>query len=178
MYLMTETGLSDVLYFTIGNIASPIIMIIWILAFLDLKEYHNKKLILTIYAVLGVLYEIYLVYFLIVDPSVIGSLTSVLDVTYRGLVMVWALFIVLNLIVTGVILGRDSMKSDNAEIKWKGRFLLIAFISWSLGAILDAALPLTFITLTIARIILISSAVEFYLGFILPDFIKKRLVKS
>lgn len=178
IYLISESGLTDVAYFAIGNIASPIIMIIWISAFLELKESSKRKVILIAYSIVGIIYEIYLVFFLIADPSTIGTLTSVLDANYKGIVLYWAVFIVINLIVTGVILGRESIKSENAEIKWKGWFLLIAFISWSVGAIFDAALPLNFITLTIARLILISSAIEFYLGFILPDFVKKRLIKE
>ncbi|MHA1671201.1 MAG: hypothetical protein ACTSV5_11595 [Promethearchaeota archaeon] len=177
-YLTTGSGLVDAVYFAIGNVASPFILIIWISAFLELKERSNKKFILLAYVIVGILYEIYLVSFLIVDPSVIGALTSVLDVTYRGLVLIWALFLILNLIVTGIILGRESLKSDNAEIKWKGKFLLAAFISMSVGAIMDAALPLNLITLIIARLILISSAFEFYLGFILPNFMKKLLIKE
>ena len=69
-----------------------------------------------------------------------------------------------------------SIKVDDPEIKWKGKFLLIAWFSFTIGAILDAALPLTEITLIIVRLILISSSIEFYLGFFLPDQLAKRLI--
>ncbi|MHA1467605.1 MAG: hypothetical protein ACTSP6_05940, partial [Promethearchaeota archaeon] len=62
------------------------------------------------------------------------------------------------------------------EIKLRGKFLMAAFISWTFGAIADAIIPLTVITLPIIRIILITSAIEFYIGFVLPDWIKKRLL--
>ena len=76
----------------------------------------------------------------------------------------------------GVLIAINSIKSDTPEIKLRGKFLLAAFISWSFGAIADATIPLTVITLPIIRIILITSAIEFYIGFVLPDWIKKRLL--
>ena len=68
-------------------------------------------------------------------------------------------------------------KDECQEIKLKGRFLLAAFISWTIGAIMDAALQPNIITLTIARLILISSALEFYTGFLLPEKVKKIFLK-
>ena len=70
------------------------------------------------------------------------------------------------------------MKSDDPEITLKGKFFIVAFVSWAIGAVMDAALPLNIVTLTIARIILISSAIEFYIGFILPKIVKKLFLKK
>jgi hypothetical protein len=43
---------------------------------------------------------------------------------------------------------------------------------------MDAALPLSIITLAAARIILISSAIEFYFGFILPNWFREKIIKE
>ncbi len=177
-YLITTSGISPAIYFTIGNIASPLILVIWILAFTDLKFKSKQKLIVAIYAIIGIVYEIYLVSFLIIDPNVIGEITGIFDVTYKGVVLIFALFIVITVLITGVLFGLESLKSNDAALKLKGKFLIIAFISWSIGAMMDAALPLNIVTLTIARIILISSAIEFYIGFILPRFIKELFIKE
>lgn len=177
-YLITNSGISPAIYFTIGNIASPLILVIWILAFTDLKFKSKQKLIVAIYAIIGIVYEIYLVYFLIVDPNVIGEITGIFDVTYRGVVLIFALFIVITVLITGVLFGLESLRSKDAAVNLKGKFLIVAFISWSIGAMMDAALPLNIVTLTIARIILISSAIEFYIGFILPRFIKELFIKE
>jgi len=112
------------------------------------------------------------------DPSVIGELTGVLDTTYTGIAIYYSIFIVLTMLITGFLFGHESLKSDNPELKLKGKLLIIAFVSWAVGAILDAALPLNIITLTIARLILIFSAVTFYCGFILPDFTKRIFLKE
>ena len=78
--------------------------------------------------------------------------------------------------MVGILIAINSIKSDTPEIKLRGKFLMAAFISWTFGAIADATLPLNFVTLPIIRIILITSAIEFYIGFVLPDWVKKRLL--
>jgi hypothetical protein len=178
VYLITSTGLTPIMYFTIGNIASPLILVIWILAFTDLRFKNRQKLLVIIYSIIGIAYEVYLVYFLVVDPNIIGDLTGIFDVTYKGIVLLFAMFIVINVLVTGVLFGQQSLRSKDSTIRLKGKFLIIAFISWGIGAIMDAALPLNIFTLTIARVILISSAIEFYIGFILPRFIKDLFIKE
>jgi len=178
VYLITSTGLTPVIYFTIGNIASPLILVIWILAFTDLRFKNRQKLLVIIYSIIGITYEVYLVYFLVVDPNIIGDLTGIFDVTYKGIVLLFAMFIVINVLVTGVLFGQQSLRSKDSIIRLKGKFLIVAFISWGIGAIMDAALPLNIFTLTIARVILISSAIEFYIGFILPRFIKDLFIKE
>jgi hypothetical protein len=73
-------------------------------------------------------------------------------------------------LISGILIARQSIRSEKPEIKLKGKFLLIAFILFVIGAFADAVLLLTVITLPIIRIILISSSVLFYFGFILPKF--------
>jgi hypothetical protein len=176
--IMTGNGLSPISYFFIGNFVAPLILTIWIMAFTELKfkKYQNK--IIVIYLILGIFFEIFFLYYLFTDPSSVGELTGVLDVTYKGLTLYYAFFIVINMLITGILFGRESLRSTNPETRVKGYFLIAAFLSWVIGAIMDAALPLNAISLTIARLILISSAIEFYIGFILPDPIKKFFLKE
>jgi len=75
------------------------------------------------------------------------------------------------------------LKSDNPENKLKGKFLLIAVISFAIGAGLDGLKPLFFegmieIVLIITRIILLSCTIEFYLVFNPPQWLKKLLLKE
>ncbi len=175
--LITSTGLTPTVYFLIGNIAAPFILIIWILAFTDLKYKDKQKIFLIAYIIIGILFEVYLIYFLINDPNIIGELIGILDVKYKSVTLIYAIFIVLNVLIPGILIARESLKSEDREIKLKGRFLMTAFISWTIGAMMDAALDPNIITLTIARLILISSAIEFYNGFLLPERVKKFFLK-
>lgn len=178
LVLITGTGLSLPLYLALGLVAGAPILLIWIYAFTDLEFTQYKRPLLIIYAIIGCVFEIYLVYFIITDPSAIGELAGEIDITYKSIALYYAIFIVITLLITGILFGKESIKAENPEIRLKGYFLIAAFISWSIGAMLDAALPLTIINLTIARLILISSAIEFYCGFILPKFVKNLLIKQ
>lgn len=177
--LITGTGLTPTMYFFIGFFASPLVITVWIVAFTSFKFKKQQKVIVGIYLIIGIAFEIYLLFtlFVAIDPEQIGTLTGVCDTTYRGIAMYFSIFIVITMLVTGVLFGLASRKSENPEIRLKGMFLIIAFVSWVIGALLDAALPLDFISLTIARIILISSALEFYCGFLLPNIVKKIFLK-
>lgn len=173
LILFTGQGLDAPIYFILGNALSPLIVIIWIIVFTELKFKKSQKIIIGLYIIIEVLFEIVFFYYIFTDPTVIGELSGYFDVTYKGLVMLHAIFIVLTLLVTGILFGLELRKSDNHDNRLKGFFIIIAIISWCVGAILDAALPLDIILLTITRLILISSAIEFYFGFFLPKFFRK-----
>jgi len=70
------------------------------------------------------------------------------------------------------------MSSEDPSIQWKGRFMLIAMISFAVGAFLDAVLTFTPLELVLVRLLLISSSIEYYLGFFLPNSIANRLIKK
>lgn len=82
------------------------------------------------------------------------------------------------MLVTGTIFARKSMSSEDPSIQWKGRFMLIAMISFAVGAFLDAVLTFTPLELVLVRLLLISSSIEYYLGFFLPNSIANRLIKK
>ena len=52
------------------------------------------------------------------------------------------------------------------------------FIFYTVGVFLETVLPVTAITAVIVRTIVIISAFEFYIGFILPEMIKKFFIKD
>ncbi len=178
LVLVTGKGLTLQLYFLIGLIPGAPILIIWIYAFSELTYKKYQKILVSIYTIIGIIFEVLLIYFILNDPSVIGELKGLLDVTYKSIALYYAVFIVISVLITGILFGRESLGSENPELRLKGYLLIAAFVSWSIGAILDAALPLNIITLTIARLILISSALEFYCGFLLPKFVKDLFIKQ
>jgi hypothetical protein len=174
--LATGKGLSLEMYLLLGNLFTPVFVFLLVAAFTEIYYNDKQKIILIIFAIIGILIEIYLVYFIIVDPSVHGELQGIIDIEFRGLLRIYLLFNILLVLVLGFLIALNSLRSETPEIKLRGKFLMLAFISWTVGAIADASLPLNFITLTIIRIVLITSAIEFYIGFILPDWIKKHFL--
>jgi len=181
LVLFADIKLSLELYFLFALSLIPIILPIWLLAFTDMVFQKYKTVLIVILTGISVLFDIYLVLNVIFNNvKAIGdfSADSIFDVQYNSISMIYLIFIVLLLLITGSLFARESMQSGNAEIKLKGKFLLSAWIFWAVGAILDSAIPLFIPTLLITRIILITSSILFYIGFLLPNFIKKRFKLS
>ena len=81
-------------------------------------------------------------------------------------------------VTMGILIAKESIKSDDPDVKLKGKFILLAFIIFLIAAALDALLPITFIALPIVRILLISTAILFYIGLFTPEWLKKRILKE
>lgn len=175
--LITGKGLSLQLYLFIGNFLVPVFIFCIVAGFTNTYLLEKQKIILVVFFIFGVIFEVYFLYYLAIDPSVHGELNGLVDIEFRGFLRIYLIFIILLTLVFGILIARNSIKAEQPEIKLRGKYLLMAFISWTIGAIFDATVPLNFVTLPIIRIILISSALEFYFGFVLPDWIKPRSLK-
>ena len=127
--------------------------------------------------ILGCIFDIILFFIVVTDVSSFGTYITSIDFSWSLTFSLYLFLLIIVIFITGVIFAWKSLKSDNPEISLKGKFLLIAFISFTIGAILDA-LPILPISGVIARFILISSAIEYYIGFMLPDRIKKLFLKD
>ncbi len=173
--LITGEGISLQLYLFIGVFFIPIVLLFWLAAFTEMLYKDKKKLILSIFLIEAILFEAYFLYFLVNDPSVLGALQSPVNMKYGTVILVYLLSNLVIMLVTGILFGRESLKSENPEIKLKGKLLIVAFISFTIGAAIDALFPIGFV---VSRIILISSAIEFYGGFILPEWMKKLFLNQ
>ena len=176
------TGTGDpslwAIYFFAGNILIPVTLNIWMLAFTDLLYKDSQKKICSIFIIYGAAFSAIFLYLLFTNPIEIGILETPTDSKYGGLVLIFLLSLIVIIIITGTLFARESIRSENPEIKLKGKLLRLAFIFFSIGAALDSAISLNAITLTISRLIMISSAIFFYGGFMLPEWMKKLLLKE
>ena len=170
----------DVLYLLIANIFIPLSLICWIYAFTEIITPFLKKKILIITIIYAAVWELILLILLVVKLEWVGTINpaNILDSSHGNVMRIFILLAVIIFAVTGIYFSIKSMGLEEAEIKWKGRFLLLGWISFTLGALLDALIKThTPFSLIITRIILISSAVEYYLGFFLPTKLKELLIK-
>jgi phosphoglycerol transferase MdoB-like AlkP superfamily enzyme len=140
------------------------------------KEY--EKQILLLFLAICVPYEIILLVLLFTDPNLVGTQVATFNTISKPYIIVFQLFAILTAFITGVVFSIKSMKVDEKEIKWKGRILLTAFISFLIGCLCDALLALSEVPLVIVRLILISSSIEYYLAWFLPDRLKEWLIKT
>jgi hypothetical protein len=174
--------LSDTLYFAIGNIGIPIFAMVWILAITELMYQEKKKLILLLYGLFVGFFEAFTLISLILYPSpnLLGEVKGPVDVEYETFYGLYLIAITFSIVLTGILFARKSLKSKKKVNQLKGKFLIVAFITYFIGAILDAIFPLSEVIalLLIVRIALIVSGFLFYLGWIMPNAFKEKLIKE
>ncbi len=177
-FSITGKSISDLLFMAIGNGLIPITAFIWMITFTDLLYKEKQKIILIIFGILSILTEIIFFYFLFTEPSVLGKVVSPVDAITTLPVIIYHISILLMILITGILIWRESLKSTDPEVNLKGKLLLTAVLSFITGAIFEIFSDLSIIIIIIGRLILISSSLEFYMGWILPSFIKNRLLKE
>ncbi|MFX0041727.1 MAG: hypothetical protein ACFE8L_02340 [Candidatus Hodarchaeota archaeon] len=171
--------LNSPLYFFLANAFIAPIHIIWGLAFTNFLYKRQQKKLMTFFVSEAALFEIFFLAIFFLDPYLIGDQKSAFVVEWVIWVQIYLLFSIALFLVTGFLFARTSLKTDDSEIKLKGKFLLIAFISFTVGTVIDVigAESPTEITILLARIFVIISSLCFYIGFTLPRFIKELFIK-
>ena len=178
MFLLTGQILTREAYFVIGNVLIPIGLVCWVTAFAELSMKKGQKIIITIAIIIAISFYCVFFYLILTDPSSVGYLKGITDVQYSLPIVIYYNIIIIFFLITGLIFAIKSIKAENPEISLKGKFLLIAFIFFVIGASMDTMVPLNFITLSIYRSLEILSALAFYCGFILPKWVKKIFLKQ
>ena len=176
--LNNGVGLPMQLYFLIGNALIPLAIALWLLAFTEFLYTEKRKLILIIFGIYSLIFEILFFILLFLNPNQIGNYYPPVDVSYKSFIMIYLISFLLIVVVSGFLFARLSLKSDDPEVKLKGKLLIGAYITFLIGAILDTSISLNEFTIIITRLILIMSAFFWYAGFILPRWIKKFLLKQ
>ncbi len=181
LFLTSNPFLSVEAYLIIGNSFLMVFVILWLVAFIKLLHIENKKnLILGIAIALSIVFEIFFFILLSINTDLIGISYGPFHYSFSDFIVLYMVSMILIVLVTGLKFGAVSLKSGDPAIVLKGKFLITAFITFTLGAILDAMLSpmLIPITVVLTRVILISSSILFYIGFILPNWVKKIFLKE
>ncbi|MFX1411035.1 MAG: hypothetical protein ACFFA6_11835 [Promethearchaeota archaeon] len=176
--LNNDIGLQAEIYFLIGNVLVPLAIIFWLAAFTEFLYKEKRKIILLLFGIYGLIFEIFFFSFLVLDPTLIGELNPPVDANYKFFIMVSLISFLIIVVATGFMFANLSLKSDDPEVKLKGKLLILAYLSFSVGALLDSSVPLNEVIIIITRLILISSAFEWYSGFILPSWMRRLLLKK
>jgi len=171
--LFNETGLNVQTYLIINNNFLPIFLLLWILVVTNLVNIKHKNLIIILYSVSAVFLEFLVIFYLITDIALVGILLSPVDLDFGIITTIYLMYILLLFIITGLIFALKTMKIGDKISKLRGNFLLIAILLYLVGAILEII-----ITFPVNRILILLSAVAFYIGFIMPDSIKNKFIKS
>jgi hypothetical protein len=177
--IVNGASMSDPVYLLIGYIWVPIPLIFWLQLFTTLKYKSKQKMILIITILNTIVYEIIFLYYIFTDFTFIGVKTGLFNDELTLPYVLYVSVILIVAVITGFLFGIESFKSENPEIKLKGKFLITAWASFFIGALLDAGLgALDPFSIVLVRLLLISSAIEFYCGFFLPNLVKNLFLKS
>ncbi|MFX1443283.1 MAG: hypothetical protein ACFFHV_07720 [Promethearchaeota archaeon] len=178
MVLLTNETLSDVQYFFIGAFLIPVGLLSWLVVFTDLVYKSKQKLILSLVVITGIIWEIFYLFFLFTNPSLIVVRVSLVDGEYISFALYYFLVVLGTFLITGLVFANQSLNADDPAIRLKGKLLIGAFITFSVGIALDGLTPLNIITITIYRILVILAAFFFYSGFFLPSWLEKMMIKK
>lgn len=161
-----EYGLIDAVEKIIGYGLVPVALMCWIYSFANLVYPNKQKILILSFLGISIIHEI-IVIMVIYNPD--------------SLFMLQIFMIILSLIflITGYIFTNNSLKAEDKKIRLKGIFLSIAFTSFIAGTIIDSIFyEEVFALLIFVRLLYISSAFEYYLGFFLPQRLANLLVKE
>ncbi|MBD3214209.1 MAG: hypothetical protein GF311_16485 [Candidatus Lokiarchaeota archaeon] len=163
------------LYLFLMNFFVAFIIVCWIYSFSDLIYPDSKNKIFIPYLIISVVYELIFIILFLLDYKNIGSYEgSYFDFSRTLFTLIFALFVLVSALCTGFIFAKESLKSDKPVIRWRGRFLLLAILIFTVSVALDLFVfdpNYRFII----RIFLIVSSICYYLGFFLPENIANKL---
>ena len=168
----------SVIVIYIGIMLVAIAIPTWMTLVTDLLFPNKQKMILIIVIVQLIIFEAFIVYAIIVDPTLILIPYGERYHQESPILVCYYLFSLTLFLISGILFVRVSLKSSDKAIHLRGKLILMALVSYMIGAILDFAVEATAFTVTLARIIQISSFTEFYLGFVLPKVIRRLFIKE
>ncbi|MFX1388444.1 MAG: hypothetical protein ACFE9Z_00095 [Promethearchaeota archaeon] len=173
-------GLSLELILLFNFIPLPIGLLCWCGFYTNVLMKERQKLFLIIVIIITIFFYAVFLYVVFTDVSQAAIKISPVDTTAgeNKFLSIYIIIFIVLLLFTGIHFSLRTMKYENVEMKIKGKFLLFAFPAFALGGLLDSTLPSNEITLIIFRLLLISSIIGFYIGYLLPKWLKKRMIKQ
>ncbi|MFX0036791.1 MAG: hypothetical protein ACFE9I_14270 [Candidatus Hermodarchaeota archaeon] len=173
-------GLALEMILLLNFIPLPIGLICWCGFYTNILMKEKQKLFLLIMVVITVFFYSVFLFVVFTDVSQAAIKISPVDTTAGGnrFLSIYIIIFIIVLLITGIHFSLRTMKYEDIEMKTKGKFLLFAFPSFAIGGLLDSTLPSNEITLILFRLLLISSIIGFYIGYLLPNWIKKRIIKD
>ncbi|MBY8982552.1 MAG: hypothetical protein KGD57_06370 [Candidatus Lokiarchaeota archaeon] len=176
--LVTNSDLDIRVFILIGNFTIPITVIIWLFAFTTFTLKKYKKELILCFSIIGLLMEGYILYFIFADPTELTVFIPPIDANYNLIMTIYHISLVCFIFSTGFTIGWISLKSENSEVKLKGKFIILSTYSFILGGLIEIFSYLGLTLMIVGKLILVMSAILYYAGWLLPDWIKKLFLRQ
>jgi len=175
-YLISLDGLPYEVYIFLGNFFLPFALITWVIPMCNLLGVKDKtRKIAVIICIIYIIIFLSVVIYFLFNPAELGYLRNPLVPIYSFSFYMLIMPILVIVIMLGLKLALESLKASDVEVQLKGKFLLIAFITITIGIILEIFLTGDF-NLLISRIIIIIGLILLYIGLTLPKRIKELIL--
>ena len=178
--MLFDMEINPALYYFIANAFIAPIHIVWIYAISDFLFPRRKKALVSIFSIEAIAFEAVFLLLFFLDPALIGDQKSYFVVEWAIWIQIYLLVSIALFLITGFLFARRSLKSQAKDVKLKGKFLIVAFLCFTVAAVIDvigAETP-NELTIFLARTFLIVSSISFYIGFIMPGFIKRLFIRE
>jgi len=159
----------------VGFSLIPIIQILLYLGFSEMIFKKNRKIMIFLITCWGIIFSIILFYFTLTDASVLASVINPVKMKFEIIFIILTFLALIFFIIPFFIFSIDALRSNDPEVKLKGKFLIIGAILYPMGSIFDIVSEDIILFVLIARIMGIISSIAIYLGMILPERIKKKV---
>jgi hypothetical protein len=194
MSLIIQQTLVIEWYFILGNVFVPVAVFAWIYAYTDMISKDKQKFILILIVIFGIVFEGLFFYHFFLDINLIGVISPLrpfsADLGYFLTILLLISFLIL--FVSGLKFAGKSIRSENKEVRLKGKLLQFAFVAFTIAALLektarsiligtvflDPTILFLSAILVIVRVLLILSAIAFYGGFLLPRWMKEIFLQQ
>lgn len=125
-----------------------------------------------------ILYEIFVITFLFIDPSMVAVRVELMNSDPSLYVTIISLIILINAIITYTLFFRDTLRSVEQKIRLKGKFVYSGAILYIVSRIIDVIVPLDLVMLFLTRSLITISSIITYIGWVMPDRIAKWFIKE
>ncbi len=176
--LITLNDFDTAVFMFIGNVFLPISSFAWLVVFTELAFKKNKKIVLLCFGIYSLLMEAFILYFIITDPNQIGTFIPPIDVNNSLMFSIYYGSLVVIILITGIIFGIKSLKSEYSEIKLKGKLIIVGASLFFLGGVFEIISTIHIVIMIIGKIFLVMCAIFYYAGWLLPEWAKRLLLKE
>ena len=146
----------------------PVAMMSWISAITKLLNVKSRKQILIAFLIIFIAFEITFFILASINLEFIGSFVDPFNSMESLFIAIFYISVMIILLISGFTFSIKSMKSESPKIQLKGKILLLGFIMFVIGGSLPYIVS-DLLSLIITRIVVLSSSILVYLGFLLPD---------
>ncbi|MBN1214700.1 MAG: hypothetical protein JXA99_04585 [Candidatus Lokiarchaeota archaeon] len=176
--LLTQENFDSILFMLIGNIFLPIAFFFWILVFAELVYKKYKRILSLCFGIYSFIIEFSIIFFIITDLNQIGLFIPPIEVKNSLLFSIYYFSLIFLILITSIVFGKISFKSENPQIRLKGRLIMTGASLFFLGGIFEILSSIHIAIMIIGRLILIMSAISYYTGNLLPQWAKKIFLKT